>query len=191
MCCVKSWWIIALILLLAGCGGMADDLNPSSKDERPEVIPGAIGYMPGQIAADFSLTTSTGSTFQLSDYLADGEHASDAVVLYFTMWCPVCLAHSDHIYSEVIPHFKSRGTVAYVLVDYVSGSVAVSRAQERSNGYAGSDFTTLVDSDLDVMDQFNAAMGTVVVIATDGSILLNEDYRNGVALNETLNQLLP
>lgn len=184
--------LIAALLALSACGGdLTDDLNPSDADLRPAVTAGTIGHLPGQTAADFSLRTSTDQIFQLSEHLATGAVPADAVVLYFTMWCPICLAHSDHMYNLVIPQFKSRGTVVYALVDYVSGSVPGARASEMANGYAGSDFITLVDSQQGIMSQFNAAMGSVVVIDANGTILMNEDYRNGAGLTETLNDLLP
>ncbi len=191
MCCVKRWLGLVMVILLAGCGDMTDDLNPSDHDQRSAVIVGSSGYQPGQLAADFSLSTSIAAMFQLSDNLAVGSQPADAVVLYFTMWCPICLAHSDHIYNAVIPQFQNRGTVVYALVDYVSGSVDGSRAAEMANGYAGSEFVTLVDDQRAVMDQFNAAMGTVIVIAADGTIVMNEDYRTGESLMENLDALLP
>ncbi len=185
-------FLIAAMLGLSACGGdLTDDLNPSDADLRPAVTTGTIGHQPGQVAADFSLRSSTDQTFQLSEHLATGSAPADAVVLYFTMWCPICLAHSDHMYNLVIPTFETRGTVVYALVDYVSGSVQGARASEMANGYAGSDFITLVDAQQGVMEQFNAAMGSVVVIDTNGTILMNEDYRNGDGLTNTLNDLLP
>jgi len=134
---------------------------------------------------------SLNTTFLLSDHLSGGSQPADAIVLYYTMWCPICLSHTDHMYTTIVPQFSSRGTIVYGLVDYVSGSVSLSRATEIANGYEGSTFTTLVDIHQDLMDQFNGSMGTVVVIAADGTILLNEDYRNGTALHDTLDQLLP
>ena len=195
MYCVKSFLskcvMFTAVLFLSACGDVTDDLNPSADDKRPVVEAGSTGYLPGQLAADFSLSTSTADTFQLSDHLAAGTEPADAVVLYFTMWCPICLAHSDHMYNVVIPQFRNRGTVVYALVDYVSGSVAGSRASEIANGYAGSEFVTLVDDQRTLMEQFNAAMGSVIVIDADGVILMNEDYRNGEDLMGTLDRLLP
>ncbi len=191
---VNGWLKAALLGLAAislfGCD-ISDDLIASDEDKRPAVTAGSSGYLPGQRAADFSVVDSQGDEFVLSDHLAAGRAPADVVVLYFTMWCPICLAHSDHIYSQVMPRFQGRGTVVYALVDYVSGSVSASRASEVANGYAGSDFVTLVDAHLALLDQFNGAMGTVVVIDSDGTILLNEDYRTGAALMQTLDQQLP
>ena len=107
------------------------------------------------------------------------------------MWCPVCLAHSAHINNVIIPQFSDRGNVVYALVDYVSGDVYFTQASALANGYAYSEFKILADVDQQVFDQLNAAMGTVVVIDNDGTILLNEDYRTGTALAEILEQQLP
>ena len=198
MCCVKPGKVsahylslVCVVLVLYGCGDLADDLKPSSSDERPDVVVGSIGYLPSQRAADFTAIDSMGNSFSLSDHLITGSDPADVVVLYFTMWCPVCLAHSEHMYNHVIPQFKHRGTVVHALVDYVSGSVSGSRMEELANGYAGSDFTTLADVNQSLQDQFHGAMGTVVVIDSDGTILLNEDYRDGSALMDTLDQQLP
>ncbi len=194
MYCVKRWLTAGLMVWIAvalsGCD-MEEDLLASDEDRRPDVVAGSVGHMPGQVVADFSVSDSRGNLFTLSDHLAGGSEPADVVVLYFTMWCPICLGHSDHIYNQVMPQFRTRGTVVYALVDYVSGSVSASRASEVANGYAGSDFITLVDADLKLLDQFNGAMGTVVVIDSDATILLNEDYRTGAALVETLDRQLP
>jgi len=183
--------LILLCLLLSACNDLLDDLNPSGSDKRGTVVAGSIGNRPGQIAADFTLKDSLGNNFVLSDHLTAGSDPADVVVLYFTMWCPVCLSHSDHMYNTVIPQFTGRGTVVYGLVDFVSGSVSATRAAELANGFAGSAFTTLADTNQGLLDQFNGAMGIVVVIDSDGTILLNEDYRNGTALTTLLDQQLP
>lgn len=176
---------LVLALLLSACNG--DDLAPSGEDKRQQVVPGSIGYHPSQQAADFTLRDSSGNEFRLSDQLA----GADALVLYFTMWCPICLGHSDHMVYAVMPQFQNRGTVRYVLVDYVSGSVSQSRAAESANGYAGSGFVVLADMQQHVFRQFNAAMGSVVVVDSSGVIRLNEDYRNGEHLMDSLDRLLP
>jgi len=190
----NTWRPVAVALLclhLVACGGVEDDLWPSDEDQRGSVAAGSVGALPGQTAADFQVQDSVGNAVQLADYLSDGATPADAVVLYFTMWCPICLSHSDHMLSTVVPRFRDRGDVAYALVDYVSGSVALSRAAEQANGYAGSDFVVLADVDQALFDQFDAAMGTIVVIGPDGVIRLNEDYRTGAHLAASLDELLP
>ncbi len=188
--CVRCVFVL-LALILSGCNEITDDLNPSGEDKRPEVVANSIGSMPGQIAADFTIKTSLDDDFVLADHLLDGAQAADVVVLYFTMWCPVCLAHSDHIFNTVMPQFEQRGDLVYALVDYVSGSIPAARAIETANGYAGSRFITLVDADLSLKQQFNAGMGFVVVVGADGTILMNEDYRSGDAVQAVLEEYLP
>jgi len=194
MCCVNKLLhgaLVLAVLIVSGCNELTNDLDPSGEDKRPAVEANTIGYQPGQIAPDFTVRTTLDEAFTLSDYLNGGSQAKDAVVLYFTMWCPICLAHSDHIYNNLIPQFATRGDVTWLLVDYVSGSVVTARAAETANGYAGSAYTTLVDVDHTVMDSFNTAMGSVVVIGGDGTILLNEDYRSGDATQAVLEAYLP
>lgn len=185
--------LLSLSLLLIGLSAcdMKDDLLPSNSDDRGTVEPGSIGYMPGQIAADFTITDMYGDDFVLSDHLAGGSEPADVIVLYFTMWCPICLSHTDHIYTNVIPQFSSRGTVVYGLVDYVSGSVSATYAQASANGYLTPKFDILADVNQAVLNQFNGAMGITIVIDSDGTILMNEDYRTGKTLVEILDQQLP
>ena len=182
--------LIALCFSLSACD-LKDDLLPSSSDQRGTVVPGSIGNMPGQIAADFTIKDMYGNDFVLSDHLAGGSNPADVIVLYFTMWCPICLSHTDHIYTNVIPQFSSRGTVVYGLVDYVSGSVSATYAQASANGYLTPKFDILADVNQAVLNQFNGAMGITVVINSDGTILMNEDYRTGGTLIEIMNQQLP
>jgi peroxiredoxin len=168
----------AAALLLGGCDTM-DDLDPSGSDQRPPVASGTVGPNVGQIAPDFTLPDTLGSTVTLSTALA----SSKAAVLYFTMWCPVCDAHMSHMRGVVMPNHPD---VPFLLVDYVSGSVDGARSAEVSNGYAGSAFTVAVDIGNGVLHSYAATMGTTVVIDNTGVIRMNEDYRNGVNLQAVL-----
>jgi peroxiredoxin len=174
--------LIAGLLLLSGCDDMMDDLNPSGQDQRPPVETGVIGPYVGQIAPDFTLADSLHGYVTLSSELAN----YDAIVLYFTMWCPVCDSHMSHMRSNIVPNYPN---VKFYLVDYVSGSIDSARQAQLSAGYAGPEFTVLVDSDLAVLDQYDATMGTTVVIDSAGIITMNEDYKDGSRLNEVLQSL--
>ncbi len=171
--------IIAL-LALAGCKGITDDLMPSGEDKRPDVEAGSNGTQVGQLSPDFSVQDTLDNTRILSDELA----TSDGVVLYFNMWCPICDAHTSHMRSSIMPDFPQ---VRFFLVDYVSGSVAVSRAAQLSNGYASS--LVLVDADQSLFNMYHASMGTTVVIDSTGIVRMNEDYKDGVKLKEILQSL--
>ncbi len=190
MSLIKSLHIFAMLLLLASCG-MEGDLNPSSADKRPTVTPGSIGWQVSQKAADFSAPDTRYGTFTLSDYLAGGMNASDAVVLYFTMWCPICMGHSDHIYYNILPQFQLRGKTTYLLVDYVSGSISATINAEAANGYKGSQFVTIADETGAIANTLHGSMGTTIVIDTNGIIQMNEDFRTGDNLIATLNRILP
>ena len=172
---------IALLLAslgLAGCSGISDDLNPSGDDNRPIVEAGTIGIQVGQQSPDFSLFDTLGNSRGLYAELAIPK---DGVVLYFNMWCPVCDAHASHMRVEVIPDFPD---VTFFLVDYVTGSITNSRAAQEDYGFT--DIETLVDIDQVVFKLYDASMATTVVIDKDGIIRMNEDYKDGVKLTETL-----
>ncbi|MDQ7059150.1 MAG: redoxin domain-containing protein [Ghiorsea sp.] len=190
MSMIKVYGLAALLTLTA-CGNTFDDLKPSGDDLRPAVTANSIGSQPSQIAADFAAPATNGTSFKLSDYLVGGPFASDAVVLYFTMWCPICISHTDHMLYNIIPQFKTRGTVRYVLVDYVSGSISSTTVSEAVNGYAGSVFITIADQNQNILTQLNGAMGKTIVIDAQGIIQMNEDFRTGDHLINTLNRILP
>ena len=166
---------------LAGCGGITDDLLPSGDDNRPAVEEGSDGTQVGQLSPDFSAFDTLGNTRGLYDELS----TSTGVVLYFTMWCPICDTHASHMRAEVMPNFP---TVQFFLVDFVSGSIAASRTAQLANGYG--DIETLADIDQKLYGLYNASMGTTVVIDSAGNIVrMNEDYKDGVKLIETLEAL--
>ncbi|MDQ7003423.1 MAG: redoxin domain-containing protein [Ghiorsea sp.] len=183
--------LLACLLLLSSCGNTVDDLNPSGEDLRPAITANSIGSQPSQISADFSAPATNGTTFKLSNHLTGGATPADAVVLYFTMWCPICISHTDHLLFNIIPQFQGRGTTTYVLVDYVSGSIASTTVSEAVNGYAGSIFTTIADENQSLLNQFQGAMGKTIVIDKNGVIQMNEDFRTGDHLINTLNRILP
>jgi peroxiredoxin len=174
--------LLIATLGLAGCGGISDDLLPSSDDRRPDVEEGSSGTQVGQLSPDFLLTNTLNIDRGLYNELSN----STGVVLYFTMWCPICDAHASHMRAQVMPNFPN---VSFFLVDYVTGSISNSRAAQLSNGYA--DIETLVDANQLAFDLYLASMGTTIVIDSVGNIVrMNEDYKDGVKLIATL-QALP
>ena len=162
---VKMPWLLLVLTLsfFAGCGGMVDDLNPSNADK----------HHVGDIAPDFTLSDTLGTSVTLSSVLTGT--AVDGVVLYFTMWCPVCEVHMNSIQSSQIPSFPN---VRFYAVDYVSGTVADARNAELSNGFAGTGFVVLADTTRAVLGSYNATMGTTVVIDKTGVIQMKEDYKS-------------
>ncbi len=182
---IKPIVLLATLLFvlfgLAGCGGITDDLVPSDEDKQPPVEEGTSGTEVGQISPDFFVQNTLDETRGLYDELS----TSTGVVLYFTMWCPICDTHASHMRAQVMPSFP---TVQFFLVDFVSGSVAASRTAQLDNGYG--DIETLADIDQKLFGLYKASMGTTVVIDSAGNIVrMNEDYKDGVKLIKTLEAL--
>lgn len=172
--------IISASLMVSACSELSDDLSPSSTDLRPDVQQGITGTSVGQYAPDFVLQDSLGNDVTLSNEYT----GYSAVVLYFTMWCPVCDSHMSYLRHYVVPNYPN---VNFLIVDYVTGSVTAARQAQVSNGYT--DFTVLADVNQAVFDQFNGSMGTTIVIQNDSTVLMNEDFRNGTNLLNTLSAL--
>lgn len=160
--------LMCVVMLMLGC---KEDLLPSDKDNRTENTVTTV---------DFIALTSLDETIELDSLLAE----YDAVVMYYTMWCPLCDTHMSYIASSIMPNYPQ---TAFLMVDYVSGSVSQSRRSQVENGYQA--LTVVADSDQSLLNQFHATMATTVVIAQDKSVLLNEDFKNGARLIDTLNNL--
>jgi peroxiredoxin len=178
--------IAALVgaIALCSCGGMMDDLRPSGADNSQTANADSAGGTQEQKAPDFTVSDTLGRSVNLYAELDSGV---TAVVLYFTMWCPVCAAHSDHMRNNIVPQYPN---VKFFLVDYVSGTVPAARDAQVSNGYAYSAFGVLVDSSGAVLSSFGATMGTTVVISKTGAVTMKEDYKDGAALKNALAKLL-
>lgn len=181
---VKMLPLLLLLLMIAGCGGMVDDISPSGSDKRPVVQCGVTGPDVCQFAPDFTLSDTLGNTVVLSS--AVSSPGVKGTVLYFTMWCPVCDMHMSNMRSSILPSYP---TVQFYIVDYVSGSVANARNAELSNGYSGSGFTVLADTGQNVLNSFHATMGTTILIDPAGVVRLNEDYKDGSRLRSALSAL--
>jgi hypothetical protein len=164
---IRSLLILLFLIPPVGCGGMVDDLAPSGSDKRPAVTCGIPGPDVCQIAPDFTLPDTLGSSVTLS--AAISSPGIKGAVLYFTMWCPVCDMHMSSMRSTALPVYPD---VRFFLVDYVSGSVANARSAELSNGYANSGFSVLADTGLSVLGLYHGTMGTTIVIDKAGVVRL-------------------
>jgi len=174
-------WMVFFLVLLAGCGGMMDDLNPSGSDKRPPVLCGVTGPGVCQLAPDFTLSNTIGGSLTLSSELTTTN--TKAVVLYFTMWCPYC----DTDMSNMRNFISAFPNVRFFAVDYVSGSVGGAAQAQQAGGF--SDFIVLADTQQSILNQYHATMGTTVVIDTAGVVLMNESYKDGSRLQAALSSL--
>ena len=182
MCSFRHWPLVLVLIILAGCG---NNLGPSDSDKRPaseltNAVTNTIGPSVGDTAPSFTLEDTNYASVSLSSALA----GKKAVVLYFTMWCPICDTHMSDMRDNTIPLFPD---VAFYLVDYVSGSVAAARSSQLSNGYG--DIDVLADVDQTVLGLYSATMGSTVVINSGGVVLMNEDYNTGSKLRTVLSGL--
>jgi hypothetical protein len=89
----------------------------------------------------------------------------------------------NNMQYSVLPTYPN---VRFFLVDYVSASVEAARNAELQNGYGGSGFTVLADTQQTVLGLYQATMGTTVVIDRTGVISMNEDYKDGARLRAAL-----
>ncbi len=168
---IKLIGLLISSLFLTAC---IEDLNPESKDLRTI---SELGPIPSQ---NFTAVTTQNIPVSLEDELLN----NDAVVLYFTMWCPLCDSHMSHMRSRLISNYTN---VRFFMVDYVSGNISQSRSSQLANGFG--DLTLLVDNQQSLLNSYNATMASVIVINAENTILLNEDYKNGSRLIETLDNL--
>ena len=171
---MRSIKLISLVItswLLTAC---LEDLNPESKDLRSDNEKGPL------YSDNFTAIDTLNNSISLSDELL----SHDAVVLYFTMWCPLCDSHMSHIRRQLIDQYSN---VRFLMVDYVSANVSQSRSSQRANGF--DDLTLLVDNQQALLNIYSATMASVIVINDQNLILLNEDYKNGSRLIETLDNL--
>jgi peroxiredoxin len=168
--------VALLCLLVAACG---NNLVPSGEDKRPTVEAGTAGPAVSQAAPDFTVTASDNTSVTLAAALA----GKKGIVLYFTMWCPICDSHMNNLRATIVPLYPD---VGFFLVDYVSGSVAAAADAAAANGYAGGRFTILADTGQTMLGSYRATMGTTVVIDKNGIVRLNEDYRDGLRLQAVL-----
>ena len=169
---------LLLPLLLTACGGTFDDLFPSSADHSGGAA-GTTGPAVGQTAPDFALPdtlpAAAGATVTLSGTLATRR----AAVLYFVMWCPICDEHLMDMAEWVIPAAPG---VAFLALDYVSGSVEQSWASRRAAGWGGPDFTVLLDAGAATERTYQRGMGVVVIDAA-GVVRMNGAYQRQALLS--------
>ena len=171
---MRSIKLFSLFILLSTLTGCLEDLNPDSKDIRSDA-----DLAPG-ISENFIATTTLNESINLEDELL----VNDAVVLYFTMWCPLCDSHMTHMRSHVMDNYPN---VKFYMVDYVSSSVSQSYSTQLANGYKN--LQVLADNNQSLLTQYQATMASVIVVDDKNMILLNEDYKNGARLIDVLDNL--
>jgi peroxiredoxin len=173
---VNTIRLLTLAFTLCFISGCQEDLAPSNdplSDTSSAVV--------GSTIDDFSYTLSTADT----EFVSSRLQASDAVVLYFTMWCPVCDSHMQHIRQHFVNQYPN---IDFIFIDYISGSVTYSRRAQTSSGYA--DFSVVADIDDDLQTALSGTMATTVVIDKNFIIKMNEVFKTGQQLSTVLDAII-
>ncbi len=134
----------------------------------------------GMTLDNFNVSLNTSEQVELTQTL----ETNDAVVLYFTMWCPICDSHMNHIRNQLVDAYPN---VAFIMVDYVSGSLSNSRTSQLNSGYG--DFNVIADTDDYLQNLLQGTMGSIVIIDKNQVVLFNEYFKNDQALTQVLDNL--
>ncbi len=164
----SPWRKFFLLMLVAFCTGQCSNLMPDGTDERSRNPSGILSV--GQIAPEFSLPVTDGSTLTRASGLA----GKNGLVFYFTMWCPVCTSHTDEIVQAVMPAYPN---ARFVVVDYVSASLGEAATLKTYGGYDATGILVVLDSSQSFMKSYAATMAYVIVIDSAGVIRMNEVYK--------------
>lgn len=160
-------WIFLSAVWAAGAVGCSN-LLPDDTDLRKNNSSAILTV--GQNAADFSLPLSDGGTLTLASAVS----GKNGVVIYFTMWCPVCTSHTDELVQSIMPVYPNS---RYVLVDYVSSSTLEAATLKTYGGYDPSGIGVALDRSQTFMNSYGATMAYVVIIDSTGKIRMNEVYK--------------
>lgn len=169
---VRIAMLFCAVFLLAGC---QEDLLPSN-----DPLTSLQAAREGETIDDLMFTLSDGTVSNLSSRLAN----ADAVVLYFTMWCPVCDSHMSHIRNRIQPQFAN---MDFIFVDYISGSIAYTLDSQQALGYG--DAVVIADFDNGLENYFNASMASTVIVDKNFIVRLNSVFKTGDEIERALNAL--
>lgn len=171
---VRKACILLVLAILAGCGGMMDDLNPSDSDKQSVE----------QKASDFTIPDTLNNEVNLYSELTGT--GVKGVVLYFTMWCDLCKVDLNKLNAWIIPQHPD---AVFFAVDYISGSVDQALSAQTAQGFSGANFRVLADIGGNVAASYGGTMGITVVIDRNGIIHLNEAFKDGARVNAALSSL--
>lgn len=160
----RIFLVLFTALVLAHCS----NLLPDGDDLRSKNANGILTV--GQTAPEFALPVTDGATLTLATALS----GKSGVVIYFTMWCPVCTSHTDEVVQAIMPAYPN---ARYVLVDYVSASIGEAATLKTFGGYDSTGIVVALDRSQSFMNTYGATMAYVVIIDSTGKIRMNEVYK--------------
>ncbi|NVK36502.1 MAG: redoxin domain-containing protein [Gammaproteobacteria bacterium] len=160
------------MIFLSGC---EEDLMPSN-----DPIHHGISSKEGEVIDDLSFAF----TNDYSDTLSNRLTAHDGVILYFTMWCPVCDSHMSQLRSRIQTQYPD---VDIIFVDYISKSVAYAKDAQQALGYT--DFPVAADVNDTLENYFNGTMATTVIIDKNFVVRFHQVFKTSDEIIGVLNTL--
>lgn len=166
-----------ILLSLTAITACMEDLTPSNDP----IQNGQSGKaLQGSVIDDISLLDNEMKSWQLSQALAE----YDAVVFYFTMWCPVCDSHMQHINRQLAKDYPN---VAFIFVDYVSTSIAMSRQTQLASGYSAS--LVIADVDKQLQERLAGSMSSLAIIDKNFVVQYNQVFQSDTDIRSVLDSL--
>ncbi len=163
---IKHIIFLVSLLFIFGC---QEDLLTSNQENNMSHEP--------FIIEDFIIKLNTNQADSKIESLSDRLNNHDGVVLYFTMWCPVCDNHMQSIRNDLVVQYAN---IDFVFIDYVSASATSSRATQLNNGY--SDFDVISDTDGYLEDTLQGSMGSLVLIDKNFTVVFSEVFKSHLDL---------
>ena len=186
--------MLAAAAILASCGG---DRKPAEQESAQPVVENTVAeptvyeheyiVKVGDVAPDFTLKMTDGSTFTLS------EQRGKVVMLQFTAgWCGICRAEMPHIESQIWqPHKENKD---FVLVG-IDREETLEEILPFIEG-VGTTYPIAMDTDADVFAMYalrNSGITRNILIDRDGKIvMLTRKFKEDefAALVEKINTML-
>ncbi|EAT12825.1 thioredoxin family protein [Bermanella marisrubri] len=163
-----------LLLFLIASTACMEDLTPSNDPIQGEQNRQGLQ---GTVLEDIALIDNNLNKWQLSQALSE----ADAVAFYFTMWCPVCDSHMQHIKNHLAEDYPN---VTFVFVDYVSSSQAMSRETQIASGYQSSQ--VLADIDSELQNNLSASMSSFAIIDKNFVVRYNQVFQSDTGIRDVL-----
>jgi len=137
----------------------------SSPNVQGQAVAGKVGINQGNLAPDFTVTTTEGKTVRLSELTND----KPTVVYFFATWCPNC-ARDLAAVKDVYPQYSDK--VNFLAVDIDSReSVSQIASYKQRMGLPNIDFAP---SDRRILADYNVVYTTTKFFIGKGGIILNK-----------------
>ena len=153
---------LILLLFLAGCAKSVDISN-NAAPQGQSVNADIVGTRKGFRAPDFTVTTTEGSTFTLSEAIAENK---PVLVYFMATWCPYCTRDLAAV-NKVYPDYEDQVEFIAIDLDLTEDSQLLS--QYKTDG--GHEFLVAPGNPQVLADYAVRATTTKFAVSKDGTIL--------------------